>query len=80
MLTFFVKEIVKEIWDLYWMQKAKHQSENDVLLVVVDDDEVDGGEITSRHFKMNFKGICYVCGKKDHRKQICLKRPLRLKK
>ena len=59
MLVVTVKEIVKEMLDMYHMQKVRNvKSEND------DDDDDDEGEVMLTNIEKNFKGICYVCRKK----------------
>ena len=58
-----VKEIVKEISDLCLMQKARNiKSDN------VNDDD---GKVMLINIHKIFKASCYMCEKKEHKKESC---------
>ena len=46
--------------DLCWMQKVRNINRE------IDDD--DDGEVTLTNAEKNFKGTCYVCREKGHRR------------
>ena len=60
------------MFDLYWMQKAR-------CIKSKNDGDDGGGKVTLMNIDKHFKGTCYICGKKGHKKQKCPQKSEKIK-
>ena len=65
MLPVTSEDIVKEMLEFHWMQKARNAK-------LENDHDNDDDEVTLTRVDKNFKGTCYACRKKGFKKKDCL--------